>query len=551
MVATRAPGGGQGSAGQRWRALGYRLRCALYRSPLYRFSLPSGGAAGAPAALGGDTWPGDAVQGSAIAQGTLTFAGQGILNPAPLWSPPAAHEAWLAALHGFGWLRDLKAMDSEAGRAVARGLIERWIADNPRWHPLTWRPDVLGRRLAAWLGHCHAIGADDVLTAALVSSARRQAAHLSRTLPGPLAGGRLVAGIKGLIYAGLALPGGEAWLRRGLQLLERELAAQLLSDGGQIERSPSVHLGLLCDLVDLRTALTAAGRPVSEALTAAIAGLAPMLRLYRHGDGGLALFNDSGEDEAWRIDAVLVRADARDPTPTEAPATGFHRLAARRTVVIVDAGAPPPPGYDSHAHAGTLAFEMSVGQDRLIVNCGAHPSDPDWRTVQRHTAAHSTLVLADTSSAVLRAEGGVALGPRRVTWQRHEAEANAWLDLSHDGYRKPFGVEHRRRLYLAASGDEFRGEDRAIGRGGNRADVRFHLHPDVQVSLTQNRQGAILRLPGGGGWRMRAVGGRVAVEDSIYLGRGQVRRGYQIVVTLDGPEDGDTVKWVFAREKRG
>ncbi len=230
----------------------------------------------------------------------------------------------------------------------------------------------------------------------------------------------------------------------------------------------------------------------------------------------------------------------------------FRRsLAIGRATVVVDAGAPPPPGYDAHAHAGTLSFEMSVGRERLVVNCGAHPSDAAWRQAQRHTAAHSTLVVDDTSSATLNPEGGMGRRPTQVACRRHEAEGSIWLDLAHDGYRKAFGLEHRRRLYLAASGEELRGEDRLSGGAGKRFVVRFHLHPDAQASLTRNRQGAIIRLASGAGWRMRAVGGEVAIEDSVYLGRaGQMRRSQQIVVAVERPEADAAVKWVFAREGR-
>ena len=42
--------------------------------------------------------------------------------------------------------------------------------------------------------------------------------------------------------------------------------------------------------------------------------------------------------------------------------------------MVVDCGAPPGPGTDRLAHASTLSLELSVGRDRLIVNCGAAPA---------------------------------------------------------------------------------------------------------------------------------------------------------------------------------
>src|SRR5262249_30901505 len=162
-----------------------------------------------------------------------------------------------------------------------------------------------------------------------------------------------------------------------------------------------------------------------------------------------------------------------------------ERLVANRTLVLVDSGAPPPPGLDRHAHAGTFSFEMSIGRERLIVNCGAHPGDPQWGFALRMTAAHSTATVDDTNSSGVLADDGLARRPENVSCRREETDGNVWLDMSHDGYSEPFGLTHRRRLYLAASGEELRGEDRFTGPGAERFAVRFHLHPQVQASIAQ------------------------------------------------------------------
>ena len=45
--------------------------------------------------------------------------------------------------------------------------------------------------------------------------------------------------------------------------------------------------------------------------------------------------------------------------------SGYERLAAGRTTIIMDCNQ-----NDNRQYAGSLSFEMSVGRDRLIVNCG-------------------------------------------------------------------------------------------------------------------------------------------------------------------------------------
>ena len=48
------------------------------------------------------------------------------------------------------------------------------------------------------------------------------------------------------------------------------------------------------------------------------------------------------------------------------------------------------------------------------------------------------------------------------------------------------------------------------------------------------------------GWRLRADGGRISIEDSIYLGGPEPRRSEQVVITgsPDGPQQ---VKWAISK----
>ncbi len=536
-----------------WSRIWYDLRAPLFGSRLYRLLLPTRVAVGPTPVPLADSWPGDAARGGAITQGVFAFGGQSIRDPAPLWLPVGARLSWLEELHGFEWLRDLRAASGDAGRRTARELVNRWLDDYRDWDALAWRPDLIGRRLAAWVSHYEflGVGADALFRGRFLRGICRQASHLGAALPGGLGGSARLAAIGGLIHAGLALPRGTDHVARGRRLLERELARQFLDDGGHRERSPSALFAALRLLTGLRSALTAAEQPLPDGLDDTIRGMTQVLRLFQHGDGRLALFNDSNEEEDWLVDMALGRANGRALPLKEGVDSGFERLVANRTLVLVDGGAPPPPGFDHHAHAGTLAFEMSVGRERLIVNCGAHGGRGDWWRAQRSTAAHSTLVVDDTNSCVFAADGGLVRGPRAVACRRHEAEGNVWLELSHDGYRQTLDLIHHRRLFLSGGGDELRGEDRLVGAGRGPFAIRFHLHPDVSASLAQNGQTVLLRLASGSGWRLRAMGGAVRLSDSVYLGRrGEIRKTQQAVVAGDKGEGDAVVKWAIARESK-
>jgi uncharacterized heparinase superfamily protein len=67
------------------------------------------------------------------------------------------------------------------------------------------------------------------------------------------------------------------------------------------------------------------------------------------------------------------------------------------------------------------------------------------------------------------------------------------------------------------------------------------------ASLQQDGEGVLLRLPGaGGGWRLRAEGAKITLEESVYLGGPEARRGEQVV--LSGFADGaQQVKWAITK----
>lgn len=535
------------------RMAGWRKRYGflrfLFGTGLYRMTLPRHAVMPtAPAPT--DMWPGDAARGATMVSGNFECAGKAIRDAEAPWLAYGVSADWLATVSAFDWLRDLRAVGNEAARLRARALVHRWIDTHGQWNAVAWQPAALGARVANWIAHSDFLtgGADAAFRQDFYHSLARQVRHLRRVAgyaaPGPA---RMLA-LKGLIFAALVF-GNARLLERSLGGLNEEIDRQILGDGGTVLRNPSCQLDYVRHLIDIRSALRNGQQEMPHWVQTAIDRMAPMLRFFRHSDGGLALFNGSREEEGWLIDVVLTRSEARGKPLESAPHSGFERLTADRTTIIMDVGAPPPRGYDAMAHAGMLSFEMSVGKERLVVNCGAHFGDSTaWIMPQRTTAAHSTVTVEDVNSAEILEDGGFSHRPENVTVDRKAAEGDTWIDASHDGYRRSFGLIHSRRLYLAADGGDLRGEDTLTGRGNIKFVVRFHLHPAVRASMVQEGNAILLRLHSGAGWRFRASGGVIALQESVYLGSGtDVKRTQQIAISSATQVGTGQVKWAFSQ----
>ncbi|MGC2414242.1 MAG: heparinase II/III family protein [Stellaceae bacterium] len=525
---------------------------ALAAGPFYRHTLIGPVPADLRLKLN-ERWPGDAKRGAAVLAGEIEFFGELVRNPMPVWFPPGAGAGWLAAWHGFGWLADLIGTGA-AARDPARALVQSWLVESPAWHPIAWRSDVVATRIFAWIMHFEELAgreADRALRRAMLASIARQLRHLARIAAWELSGPERLRAVKGLIGGLAALGGSPKRMARALRVLEREIQVQILPDGGHRARNPSVQLAVLRDLIDIRAVLRAAQVAIPAPLQQAIERMAPMLRFFRHGDRRLALFNGSVEEDAVVVDLALTRSETRGQPPLPAPQSGFQRLQAGQSLVIVDTGKPPPRGFDGDAHAGTLSFELSQGRERIIVNCGGYRgAKPAWRRVARSSAAHSVLVVGDTNAVEIQADGSLGHAPNSVRCERAEEGGHQWMAASHDGYRPRFGVTYARELYLAADGDDLRGEDRLTGRSGAPFAVRFHLHPAVEASLTEDGGGALLRLASGTAWRLRASGAEMGLGESIYLGTGELRKTQQIVLSGTTGPSGATVRWAIRRETK-
>ena len=513
-----------------------------------------------------DLVPGVAGRGETLVGGLYEFGGQtvraaevGERGDAP-WRHQDAGECWLGELHGFAWLRDLRAVGTGPAAERGRSLVLDWLRQHRTIGSAAaaWGPESLARRLSAWLAHSEFLlqGADDEFDRRFHQALGLQANHLARTVRNAADGLPQLIACKGLIETGLCLPEGERRISQGHKLLEAALAKQVLGDGGHIERNPSAQLETLWCLAGLRATLEATEHPGWPALSESIARLAPTLRLFRHGDGGLALFNGGLEEECGLIDLALSRGGAGSgAAPLDAPEVGFRRIEGRHATLIADTGAPSATGRS--AHAGTLSFELSAGRERLVVNCGGwRGPDDGWREALRGTAAHSTLIVDDTNSANLGVDGSIGEGPNTVKVERRNQDGATWIDADHDGYLDTLGLIHKRRLYAGAEGADVRGEDtlthlRQRRRRGRQFAVRFHLHPDVRCAMTEDRRAVLLRLQSGAVWQMRAAGASMSIDESVYAGDGATRRRTS-QVTLIGPiEDTTTVKWALKLLPKG
>jgi hypothetical protein len=161
---------------------------------------------------------------------------------------------------------------------------------------------------------------------------------------------------------------------------------------------------------------------------------------------------------------------------------GFARLSGGRLVAVMDGAAPPTGPEARHAHAGTLAFELTVGapaagrqrRPRPPLRPGGGPRRAlDRRAFDGGDRRRLLGALQPTRASPRRAYGPwIEEGPSLVTVRQAQDHTGQWLLATHDGYVETHGLLHERRLFVDARGQECRGEDIVYVTDG-RARDRF------------------------------------------------------------------------------
>jgi uncharacterized heparinase superfamily protein len=362
-----------------------------------------------------------------------------------------------------------------------------------------------------------------------------------------------------LVAAGLLVQGGVQRVARAEAGLARALASAQFDDGGLISRSPFEQMLLVDRFGLLRACYHAAKQEIPEGIEAAAAASLAALHGVTMGDGALSSWQGCGPGEASRLTALIEGCGLRARPLRQARGWGYQRMSALGTIVLIDSAPPPPQKIAAQGSASTLAFEMSDGGQRLIVNCGGPGRLPSGLSPElihglRSTAAHSTLVLADTNSTNLQPDGSLGKGVEDVTIDRSEDNDASRLEASHDGYVRAFGLTHKRSLMLGNDGKELRGADQLIGKGRKKIRdsaayaVRFHLAPGVEATITADGMGAILRSKGAPPWNFRCRGGMLTAEESLWIdGRGQPQRTMQLAIVGEVSALGGEIGWQFRR----
>ena len=398
---------------------------------------------------------------------------------------------------------DLNAVNASERSEWHLSMLDCWVEENKPNSGVGWEPYPTSLRIVNWVKWSLS---GNVLTAVCVQSLAVQARFLMKRIELHLLGNHLFANAKALVFVGSFFSGREAekWLKKGLKIVSTELPEQVLTDGGNFERSPLYHSIFLEDLLDLINLAQVFPDAVPEVNVTRWREVAQSMLFWlngmTHSDGEIAFFNDaaigvspSPLELIGYAGRLGLQVDSVDARITHFADSGYIRFSSGDALALLDVAPVGPDYLPGHAHADTLSFELSLFGQRVFVNGGTSKYGSDEvRGLERSTAAHNTVVINSENSSEVW--GGFRVARRSYPRDLVINETPNLISVSctHDGYYRLSGKPtHRRTWKLSDSSltitDQITGDFES-------AIAYFHVHPDIRISANSDG-GWLLQLP--------------------------------------------------------
>lgn len=433
------------------------------------------------------------------------------------------------------------------------GQIDHWIDDNPFRRGVNWISALeTGTRAVSWVmsfpfyaPHC-----DSRFLNKLVSSLAHHIFFVDQHLSfGRYTNTHLIGEAAALVVGGLFLdcPYSARWVKRGVEILESEIARQVHGDGVHVELSVTYHRFFLDHYFLVQALLAANGRSFSVATLSQMERMTEFLRDVAFPDGTAPTFGDSDDSRGFWFHAgcskdfrssLVIGAALFERGDFKAIAGGrsedlfwlfgsrgmqiFNQLSAafpehtskvyansgyfilrggwdsHDPVFVFDCG-PLGLGPAGHGHADALSIQLYASGFPFLVDSGtfSYNIDYGWRDAFRSTPAHNTIVLDGLDQSV---------PGDRMSWiQPAAAKVRRWVsnrvfDLvegEHNGYtRLPEPVMHRRTVIFVKP-NVWCIWDCVEGVGNHNVEMLLHVRPDCEVVTNFSKGVATLGSPTG------------------------------------------------------
>jgi uncharacterized heparinase superfamily protein len=319
------------------------------------------------------------------------------------------------------------------------------------------------------------------------------------------------------------------------QLLKKIILTHVDNNGFHKSYNPLSQAKFINHLYEIKNIFLYFKIYISEELNFQLLNMTSLLKSLMHKDGSLALFNGSNNFYLSKIFEITKMEKDLKAKNLKGVKKGILYYSDKNKKVFMDIVKPVNQSINEDFHSGTLSFELSCLNEKIITNCGAvnnkYSESPQYL---RYSAAHSTTIVNNTNISELIKGRAYKRAPQNITINSIENNESFTWEASHDGYLKNYQKIIKRKLQISKKSDAIFGQDEIISTKINSRkesySIRFHLMPHCNCLITNDKKTILIKTKKNQSWVFKS-NSSICIEDSIYIGNGKrVEQNKQIVI---------------------
>lgn len=331
-----------------------------------------------------------------------------------------------------------------------------------------------------------------------------------------------------------------------INYIERTLTLEVNTSGMHVSLNPELHSEFINHLIEIKNIALFFKLNFSSEIDYFISRMISVLKNFIHKDGSLAYFNGSTNLFMNQINKIInIEKDIKFESLTDSQ-QGLLAYENKNIKIIFDT-AKPNKDSNFNYHASTLSFELSIGKEKIITNCGSlNNKQNNESDYLRYSAAHSTIILNNTNISELTKKKPYIRSPSKIFFDLEENTNMINWKASHDGYEKIFKKIVRRQIQINKNKPEIQIKDEIIPTGIKKNkilfNIRVHLTPICNAILTRGKMSAIIKTNNSS--YVLKCNNKIGLEESICIdGKNKIVKTTQIVVSGFTHNEKKTINW--------
>ena len=467
-----------------------------------------------------------------------------------VWTNKNLSEKDYKNLHSFFWLFSL---DLKSSKKITQSIILNWIEDNINYNKKNWEIDILSKRIIAWISNSKLTYEDseEFYKNKFNLIIQKQINHLINEIEKSKWIDNKMIGCAAIILTGLSLNEKEKYLNFGFSLLKKIINFSFDNQSFPKSRNIRQLTFYLKYFVLIREWLKESQAEIPEYLDEIIFYLGNSYSILCQEKSKAILFNGNNETDNKDFDQYLSNQGYKFKNKSFETG-GYIILKNKKISLVMDVGPSPEKKFSKDYQFGTLSFEITSNDKKLICNSGYFQKiKHKLNDISRSSASHSALIIDNHSSCKInKSKMEVEIG-LKILKKSFVMEKNYWnICASHDGYIKRYGVIHERQIEFFLENNKFVGQDKLIKKKNfknSNFEIRFHLEPTTKTMKTQDGKSILIDIENEG-WKFTAQGYTIDIETGLYFGKkNSFTENQNLFISGITQKEDQIIKWEFEK----